>query len=80
MKKFDLILLLAARENLTEVQAARIIKLIFEGFTDALVKGERIEIRGFGSFAMRIIQRDALLLDDARDNLGFRCVRPAVTG
>jgi integration host factor subunit beta len=52
MKKFDLILLLAARENLTEVQAARIIKLIFEGFTDALVKGERIEIRGFGSFAM----------------------------
>jgi integration host factor subunit beta len=53
MKKSDLILLLAARENLTEVQAARIIKLIFDGFTDALVKGDRIEIRGFGSFAMR---------------------------
>ncbi len=53
MKKSDLILLLAARENLAEVRAARIIKLIFDGFTDALVKGDRIEIRGFGSFAMR---------------------------
>ena len=27
--------------------------LIFDGFKDALVKGDRIEIRGFGSFVMR---------------------------
>jgi integration host factor subunit beta len=53
MNKSDLISLLAIRENLTETQAARIIKLIFDGFTDALVKDNRIEIRGFGSFAMR---------------------------
>lgn len=45
--------MLATRENLTEVQAARIMKLIFDGFIEALAKGDRIEIRGFGSFVMR---------------------------
>jgi integration host factor subunit beta len=53
MNKSDLISLLATRENLTHVQAARIVDLIFDGFQDALRKGERIEIRGFGSFVMR---------------------------
>ena len=28
-------------------------ELIFDGFKDALAKGDRIEIRGFGSFVMR---------------------------
>jgi len=53
MTKSDLITLLATKENLTEVQAARIVNLIFGGFIDALAKGERIEIRGFGSFVIR---------------------------
>jgi len=53
MKKSDLITVLAAKENLTELQATRIIKLIFDGFKEALVKGERIEIRGLGSFVVR---------------------------
>ena len=53
MTKSDLITLLSAKENLTEVNAARIVNLIFDGFKDALVKGDRIEIRGFGSFMMR---------------------------
>ena len=53
MNKSDLISLLAIRENLTETQAARIVELIFDGFKDALAKGDRIEIRGFGSFVMR---------------------------
>jgi len=53
MNKSDLISLLAIRENLTETQAAWIVELIFDGFKDALAKGDRIEIRGFGSFAMR---------------------------
>jgi len=30
-----------------------IVNLIFDGFNDALEKGDRIEIRGFGSFVMR---------------------------
>ena len=53
MIKSDLISLLASRHNLTEAHAARIVNLIFDGFNDALAKGDRIEIRGFGSFVMR---------------------------
>ena len=53
MTKSDFISLLSTRHNLTAVQATRIVNLIFDGFKDALVKGDRIEIRGFGSFVMR---------------------------
>jgi integration host factor subunit beta len=53
MTKSDLITLLATKNNLTEVNAARIVNLIFDGFKDALAKGDRIEIRGFGNFVMR---------------------------
>jgi integration host factor subunit beta len=53
MKKSDLISLLSTRENLTHVQAAQIVDLIFDGFTDALAKNERIEIRGFANFVNR---------------------------
>jgi integration host factor subunit beta len=53
MKKSDLISLLATRENLTHMQAAHIVELLFDGFRDALAKNERIEIRGFGSLVMR---------------------------
>jgi len=53
MTKSDLITLLASKENLTEVNATRIVNLIFDGFKDALVKGDRIEIRWFGSFVVR---------------------------
>jgi integration host factor subunit beta len=35
------------------MQAAHIVELLFDGFRDALSKGDRIEIRGFGSFVMR---------------------------
>lgn len=53
MTKSDLITLLATKEDLTEVNATRIVNLIFDGFKDALTKGDRIEIRGFGSIVMR---------------------------
>ncbi|MBU1964701.1 MAG: integration host factor subunit beta [Proteobacteria bacterium] len=53
MNKSDLIAALAAKENLTEKQATDTINLIFNGFTDALKKGGRNEIRGFGSFSVR---------------------------
>lgn len=53
MNKSDLITALAAKEKLTEKMATNIINLIFNGFTDALKKGGRIEIRGFGSFSVR---------------------------
>ena len=53
MNKSDLIAALAAKENLTDKQATEIINLIFTGFTDVLKNGDRIEIRGFGSYSVR---------------------------
>ena len=53
MTKSDLIEALSIKENLTEKNASEIINMIFDGFTDALKKGGRIEIRGFGSFCVR---------------------------
>ena len=53
MTKSDLIAALAAKENLTEKQARDFVNLIFNGFTETLNKGDRIEIRGFGSFSVR---------------------------
>jgi integration host factor subunit beta len=53
MNKSDLISMLATRENLKAVQAVQIVELIFDRFKDALSKGDRIEIRGFGNFVIR---------------------------
>ena len=53
MNKADLIEALAVKEGLQEKEAYTIINLIFDGFTDTLKKGGRIEIRGFGSFSVR---------------------------
>ena len=53
MTKSGLIANLAAKEKLTEKMAAETINLIFNGFTDTLKKGGRIEVRGFGSFTVR---------------------------
>jgi integration host factor subunit beta len=53
MTKSNLIATLARKNNLTEKQSTEIINLIFTGFTDTLIKGDRIEIRGFGSFSVR---------------------------
>jgi len=53
MNKSNLIDALSTKENLTEKSASEIINLIFNGFTNTLKKGGRIEIRGFGSFIVR---------------------------
>lgn len=53
MNKSSLIEALASKEKLTEKAATDIINLIFQGFIEALKKGDRIEIRGFGSYAVK---------------------------
>ena len=53
MNKSDLITTLAKKENLTEKESQAIVDLIFNGFTETLKQGGRIEIRGFGSFSVR---------------------------
>jgi len=44
-------------EGLTKKQVETIINTIFDGMKDALARGEKIEIRGFGNF--RLKQRNA---------------------
>jgi len=53
MNKSDLIAALSEKENLTEKNANAIVSTVFDGFTNELKKGGRIEIRGFGSFTVR---------------------------
>ena len=53
MNKSDLIEVLAKKKNLTDKQATEIVNIMFDGFTNELKNNGRIEIRGFGSFAMK---------------------------
>ena len=53
MTKSDLIEALAKREELKDKEAFEIVNMVFDGFTNALKDGGRIEIRGFGSFFVR---------------------------
>jgi integration host factor subunit beta len=45
--------LLARRQNSSHREAETIVNAIFDAMTNALANGERIEIRGFGSFATK---------------------------
>jgi integration host factor subunit beta len=56
MNKADLVLKVAARANVTQKVAKVIVDTVFDGMKDSLVKGERIEIRGFGSFVVKNYQ------------------------
>jgi integration host factor subunit beta len=53
MNRSDLIEALAKKENLKDKEADQIVNMVFKGFTNALKEGNRIEIRGFGSFSVR---------------------------
>jgi integration host factor subunit beta len=53
MTRSDLIDKLAVEKNISIVVAERIITEIFKSMTETLVSGNRIEIRGFGSFEIR---------------------------
>jgi len=57
MTKFQLIQKLMEKTNtLAQQDAKTIVNTIFSSMTDALVRGERIEIRGFGNFTVRNYQ------------------------
>ncbi len=54
MTKFQLSEKLAERSGIVDCSCAkRVIKTLFDTMIQALAKGERIEIRGFGNFTMR---------------------------
>lgn len=55
MNKSDLIEMLTKRlPNMASRDVEVIVNTIFDSMTDSLRRGERIEIRGFGSFEIRV--------------------------
>jgi integration host factor subunit beta len=53
LTKADLIDLIAERAKLPHGRAELLISQVFDSMVEALVRGEGIEIRGFGSFSIR---------------------------
>ena len=53
MTRSELVLQLAERADLPQRVARIIVDTIFDGMKQSLIRGERIEIRGFGSFEVR---------------------------
>jgi integration host factor subunit beta len=51
--KSELIDAIAARGELTKTRAEEIVNRLFETMSEALRRGDGIEIRGFGSFSVR---------------------------
>lgn len=53
MNKSELIRSLAVEKDLNIDEATDIVTVFFDSMKDALKKGERVEIRGFGSFKIK---------------------------
>lgn len=53
MTKADLINVLAEKAGITRVKSETVVNTIFDSMVEALMKNDRIEIRGFGSFVNR---------------------------
>jgi len=53
MNKSELIEQLSIKKDISNKRAEEIVNLIFNSMTDAMVDGERIEIRGLGSFVIK---------------------------
>lgn len=53
MTKAELIDEVSKVANLTKKETETIVNTVFEDITEALVKGDKVELRGFGSFRIR---------------------------
>lgn len=53
MNKSDLIVAVAKEADLTQRKSEEIVNLVFDTMSRALINGDRIEIRGFGSFMVK---------------------------
>ena len=52
MVKSELVQVLKDKVELSKAQAEKVVDIFFETITDTLSQGDRIEIRGFGSFSV----------------------------
>jgi len=53
MNKAGLIIKVSKKENISVYASKTIVDTLFDSMMESMEKGEQIEIRGFGSFAMR---------------------------
>ncbi len=53
MTKADLVERVAAEAEITKKDAEHLVELVFESIINSLNAGEKIELRGFGSFRVR---------------------------
>jgi integration host factor subunit beta len=53
MTKIELVEKVAYEINLTKKQTEIIVNTLFQSITDSLGKGDKVELRGFGSFRIR---------------------------
>ncbi|MEL6185383.1 MAG: HU family DNA-binding protein [Myxococcota bacterium] len=53
MNKSELVEHLAERARITKKRSEQIVNLVFDQMAEALKRGDRVEIRGFGSFTSR---------------------------
>jgi len=53
MNKIELIQTLRDTADITKAEAAAVVETLFNEMTNALAKGERVEIRGFCSFFVK---------------------------
>ena len=53
MNKSELIQFLAEKDNIAIDEATAIVDGFFDSMREALLRGERVEIRGFGSFKIK---------------------------
>lgn len=56
MTKSDLVSLVAEKSHLQYKQSELVVNAIFDTMVETLVRGDRIEIRGFGTFINRVYQ------------------------
>ena len=53
MNKSQLIERIAKEEGITIKNAANVVNVVFDSMADSLAKGDRVEIRGFGSYKVK---------------------------
>ncbi len=56
MNKSDLVEKVMGQLHLPKKRAEQVVNMVFEAMTKALADGQRIEIRGFGSFVSKAYQ------------------------
>ncbi|MEJ2367935.1 MAG: integration host factor subunit beta [Acidobacteriota bacterium] len=54
MTKADIIELVSKRSDLPKKQAELVVNTVIESVVDALDNGDKVELRGFGSFRMKV--------------------------